>query len=123
MVDEDGCAVPGSAKYDLGCLIGNISEGFYYCSYNDDDVFCAWKNKSLNDHWHQFMTPIEHERCGTMPELWLKYYPEDQGKFDWEGLFDRIFELAQGWPTGWLCSYETLEQLATQPNYQYDQHR
>ncbi len=113
---------PGSPKYDLGCLIGDVSEGFYYCSYNDDDVFRAWKLKSLNEHWHKYMEKSDKDRCGYMPELWAKYYPEDQGQFDWEGLFDRIFALAQGWPTGWLSSYETLEQLATQYPYQYENH-
>lgn len=123
MVDEDGNAIVDSAKYDLGCLIGDVSEGFYYCSYNDDDVFVAWKSKSLNEHWSKFMCAADKKRCGNMEDVWAKYYPEGINTFDWEGLFDRIFELAGAWPTGWLCSYETLEQLSTQHRYQYGNHK
>lgn len=119
MHDEENVE-PGSPKYDLGCLIGDVSEGFYYCSYNDDDVFCAWKNRTLNAHWQRHMDITDKSRCGYMEDLWAKYYPEGMSTFDWEGLFDRIFEKAGAWPTGWLSAYETLEQLSTQRRYQYE---
>lgn len=106
------------ARYDIGELIGDISQDFYECSYNDDYVFQAWQNKSLNEHWEKFMHSTDRERTlrgGSMQTLFDVYLP---GKaYDWELLLTTLYDLAQGWPTDWLSGYKTLEELAKIPNY------
>jgi hypothetical protein len=112
-------AIKEKARYDIGCLIGDLSQDFYECSYNDFDVFVAWKSKDLNAHWER-MDEISKEvtlRTGGMAQLFVEYLPGRS--YDWEALLDRLYELAQGWPTDWLATYQTLEELSTQAPYKY----
>ena len=111
-------AIKEKARYDLGCLIGDLSQDIYECSYNDFDVFVGWKTKSLNSYWLSHH-PSQQD-CLRTPEkdrLFIEYCPGQS--YDWEALLDRLYELAQGWPTDWLATYQTLEELSTQHSYQY----
>ena len=106
------------ARYDIGCLIGDLSQDFYECSYNDDDVYLAWRNGSLNEHWTKYMDDVRKDttlRTGTMNHLFKIYLPDDP--LNWEGLLETLYNLAEGWPIDWLSNYKTHEELALIPAY------
>ena len=106
------------ARYDLGCLIGDLSQYVYECSYNDFDVFVGWKSKELNSYWSAMKDyEKDHLRSAQYDRLFIEYCPGQS--YDWEALLDRLYELAQGWPTDWLATYQTVEELSTQHPYRY----
>lgn len=110
--------IQAKARYDLGCLIGDLSQYVYECSYNDFDVFVGWKSKELNSYWGSMPDYVkDHLRGPSETRLFVEYLPGQS--YDWEALLDRLYELAQGWPTDWLSTYQTLEELSTQHPYQY----
>lgn len=106
------------AMYDLGVLIGDLSQEFYHCSYNDFDVYQAWQNKSLNSDWSCYVDTEYKNRpvpVNTWRVLFDVYLP---GKdYDWELLLETLYNLAGGWPTDWLLNYKTHDELSRIPTY------
>lgn len=110
--------IQAKARYDLGCLIGDLSQDVYECSYNDFDVYVGWKSKTLNSYWSGMADSFKDNlRTPHNRQLFIEYH--NKPGWDWEALLDSLYELAQGWPTDWLATYKTLDELSTLPYYQY----
>lgn len=106
------------ARYDLGYLIGDLSQDVYECSYNDFDVYVGWKSKTLNSYWSEMSESFKDNlRTPHNRQLFIEYC--NKPGWDWEALLDGLYEKAQGWPTDWLDSYKTPDELSTLPYYQY----
>lgn len=106
------------ARYDIGCLIGDVSQGFFECSYNDDDVYRAWQSKTLNEYWDKYLSPSLKDsltNTSSLRNLFKVYLPDEV--YNWEKLFDVLYALAEGWPTCWLSEYVTHGDLALLPAY------
>lgn len=110
------------ARYDLGVLVGDISQDFYECSYNAFDVYRAWRNKSLNNDWTRLLETKYKNRVLEVIQKRTLFDVYLEGKeYDWEELLSTLYGLANGWPTDWLSNYKTHEELANIPCYSIGQ--
>lgn len=99
----------------FGELIGDISQDVMECSYNDDWVLELWQTKQLNDRLRNLDKWAHHRFFDKMPEADIARYKElsESDTIDWEMVFDKLYVLCEGWPTGWLSDFTKLENLDT----------
>lgn len=97
--------MPGINDGPVHELIGTLSEGIIWCSYNEDDIREMWKTRTLNQRISE-LDRFDKERFDDMAICWVVKNDDYQSL-----LTEKIIE-AGGWPKTWSSARKDLSPLS-----------
>lgn len=75
-------------------LVGDMSQCFLACSYNEDELRDMWRNGTLNN-WAKDDAPNYSSPATTTTDLSVRYSVCDG---NWQHLLAKVVKHYQGWP-------------------------